>query len=192
MGGVCGEVLYYCMTSALRKLISICYVMLSGCALVEHPHIAHISVSDQKMVLTDRGRFMASYDVSTSKFGVGSMPGSYQTPTGRHRIVKKIGGGLPSGAIFSERKFTGEFLTGGRVKDSIVTRILVLKGLEDHNQTTRKRHIYIHGTGDEGNIGRKASYGCIRMRSSAIIDFYDKVGKGAAVIIWEGGLNYVK
>ena len=45
------------------------------------------------------------------------------------------------------------------------------------------RDIYIHGTPEERNIGSPASYGCIRMRSSDIIQLYDIVGIGAAVTI---------
>lgn len=41
--------------------------------------------------------------------------------------------------------------------------------------------IGIHGTGDAGSIGSRASKGCIRMRPSDVIDLYDRVPMGATV-----------
>jgi hypothetical protein len=48
--------------------------------------------------------------------------------------------------------------------------------------------IYIHGTPEERNIGFPASYGCIRMRSSDIINLYEIVGPGAEVTIIDAPL----
>src|SRR5258708_7157814 len=70
--------------------------------------------------------------------------------------------------------------TGG---DPIVTRILWLRGLEAQNANAFGRDIYIHGTPEEWKIGSPASYGCVRMRSSDIIQLYNIVGVGAAVTI---------
>jgi hypothetical protein len=64
-----------------------------------------------------------------------------------------------------------------------VTRILWLRGLEAQNANAFGRDIYIHGTPEELRIGSPASYGCIRMRSSDIIQLYNIVGVGAAVTI---------
>jgi L,D-transpeptidase catalytic domain len=68
-------------------------------------------------------------------------------------------------------------------RDPIVTRILWLRGKERQNANAYRRTIYIHGTPEERNIGKRASYGCIRMRSSDIIKLYDLVGAGAEVTI---------
>ena len=51
--------------------------------------------------------------------------------------------------------------------------------------------IYIHGTPEERNIGFPASYGCIRMRSSDIINLYEIVGRGAEVTIVDAPLTAV-
>ena len=51
--------------------------------------------------------------------------------------------------------------------------------------------IYIHGTPEERNIGLPASYGCIRMRSSDIINLYEIVGRGAEVTIVDAPLAAV-
>ena len=45
------------------------------------------------------------------------------------------------------------------------------------------RDIYIHGTPEERNIGRPASYGCVRMKSRDVINLYGIVGQGARVSI---------
>jgi len=68
-------------------------------------------------------------------------------------------------------------------RDPIVTRILWLRGLESQNANAFARDIYIHGTPEEWRIGSPASYGCIRMRSSDIVQLYNIVGIGAAVTI---------
>ena len=64
-----------------------------------------------------------------------------------------------------------------------MTRILWLRGLEAQNANAFTRGIYIHGTPEERLIGTPASYGCIRMRSTDIINLYNIVGLGAAVTI---------
>jgi lipoprotein-anchoring transpeptidase ErfK/SrfK len=73
-------------------------------------------------------------------------------------------------------------------RDPIVTRILWLRGRESQNANAFARDIYIHGTPEEWRIGSPASYGCIRMRSSDIIQLYNIVGIGAAVTIVNASL----
>ena len=46
-----------------------------------------------------------------------------------------------------------------------------------------KRKIYIHGTQEEGLIGKPASHGCIRMRNNDVTELYDLVKKGLYVLI---------
>ena len=64
-------------------------------------------------------------------------------------------------------------------RDPIVTRILWLRGREPQNANAYGRFIYIHGTPEERNIGRPASYGCVRMRSRDVIQLYDTSAVGA-------------
>src|SRR6202048_430996 len=73
-------------------------------------------------------------------------------------------------------------------RDPIVTRIIGLRGREAQNANAFRRDIYIHGTPEERNIGRPASYGCIRMRSVDIINLYSQVGPGAEVSIIQSPL----
>ena len=160
-------------------------LFFAGCAQLDNRHVMHISVADQKMLVTDQGQPVATFPISTSKFGLSSRPGSYGTQLGKHRVLKKIGHGLPPGAVFKSRRFTGEVLpVDAPGRDPIVTRILWLHGKEGHNRNSFGRYIYIHGTPEERNIGSPVSYGCIRMRSNDVIALFDRVGVGARVDIF--------
>ena len=157
---------------------------LASCAAPDTRHQIVISAREQKLALLDRGNLMAIYPVSTSKFGLGDRPGSYCTPLGKLEIAKKVGNHAPSGAVFKDRRRTGEIIAPDSPgRDPIVTRILWLRGREAQNGNALGRNIYIHGTPEERNIGLPASYGCIRMRSSDIISLYEIVGRGAEVTI---------
>lgn len=139
------------------------------------------------MTVFDEDMPVATYPVSTSKFGLGDNFRSNQTPVGLLRIRKKIGSGAPSGAVFKSRRPTGEVLPPDAPgRDPIVTRILWLDGMETGNRNAYDRYIYIHGTPEERNIGIPASFGCIRMRSHDVIELYDLVGVGARVQINPG------
>jgi lipoprotein-anchoring transpeptidase ErfK/SrfK len=138
-----------------------------------------VSVREQKMVLLTDGKPVKTYKISTSKFGLGDKPGSYQTPTGHLRIAKKIGCNAQQGAVFKSRKPTGEVIRPNAPgRDPIVTRILWLKGAESENRNAYRRMIYIHGTPEERNLGRPVSYGCIRMSSRDVVDLYNRVVRG--------------
>jgi len=159
-------------------------VLLASCAAPDTQHHIVISTRDQKLALLDRGNLMALYPVSTSKFGLGDSRGSRFTPLGQLQIAEKIGDSAPPGTVLKDRRRTGEIvLANSPGRDPIVTRILWLRGLEAQNANAFGRDIYIHGTPEELRIGSPASYGCIRMRSSDIIQLYNIVGVGAAVTI---------
>jgi lipoprotein-anchoring transpeptidase ErfK/SrfK len=169
----------------IRLLPFLLPALLTGCTQLDNRHVMHISVADQKMLVTDQGQPVATYHVSTSKFGLSSAPNSYGTPLGKHRVAKKIGHGLPQGAVFKSRRFTGEVLpVDAPGRDPIVTRILWLDGKEPRNRNSFARYIYIHGTPEERNIGQPVSYGCIRMRSRDVVTLFDRVGMGARVEIF--------
>jgi len=68
-------------------------------------------------------------------------------------------------------------------RDPIVTRILWLRGTDTNTANAYERNIYIHGTPEERNLGKPASYGCVRMRSVDIAYVYSVVGWGAEVLI---------
>lgn len=149
-----------------------------------------VSVRDQKMLLVRDGAPVKSYNISTSKFGIGDRPGSHHTPLGRLQVAKKIGCNAPSGAVFKSRRRTGEVLAPDAPgRDPIVTRILWLTGTENRNQNTFRRTIYIHGTPEESRLGTPASYGCIRMGSRDIADLYNRIGTGADVFVIRGSIQ---
>lgn len=159
-------------------------LLIASCAAPDTQHQIVISTREQKLALLDRGNLMVIYPVSTSKFGIGDWPGSRYTPLGQLEIAEKIGDNAPPGAVFKDRRRTGEIvLADSPGRDPIVTRILWLRGLEAQNAHAFARDIYIHGTPEEWKIGLPASYGCVRMRSSDIINLYNIVGVGAAVTI---------
>jgi lipoprotein-anchoring transpeptidase ErfK/SrfK len=165
---------------------AILLLLLAGCAK-DRRHELVISVPGQNMVLYRDGQPVKTYPVSTSKFGIGNTPGSYTTPPGRMEIARKIGKDAPEGAVFKDRRRTGEIVAPGAPgRDPIVTRILWLRGLEEHNRNAFDRHIYIHGTPQEDLLGTPASYGCIRMKSSDVAELFDVVGVGARVTVVEG------
>jgi lipoprotein-anchoring transpeptidase ErfK/SrfK len=159
-------------------------LLLASCAAPDTQHQIVVSTREQKLALLNRGNVVAIYPVSTSKFGLGDWRGSRYTPLGKLQIAEKIGDNAPSGAVFKDRRRTGEVVAPDSPgRDPIVTRILWLRGLEAQNTNAFTRDIYIHGTPEERNIGRPASYGCIRMRSTDVIQLYNIVGTGAAVTI---------
>jgi L,D-transpeptidase catalytic domain len=151
-----------------------------------------ISVRDQKLMLLQNGAKVATYPVSTSKFGLGDFWGRMTTPLGYLAVAKKIGDHAPVGAVFHNRRFTGEILAPNAPgRDPIITRILWLRGLEGQNAHAFRRCIYIHGTPEEKTIGRPASYGCIRMKSKDVTALYNQVPLGAIVQIVPDGLPKV-
>jgi hypothetical protein len=149
-----------------------------------------VSVPDQKLALIDNGVAVAQFPISTSKFGVGDRPGSYATPLGVLEIAAKIGDNAPVGAVFKQRRMTGEVLPpNAKGRDPIVTRILWLRGLEKRNLRAFARNIYIHGTPVERLIGRPASYGCIRMRSRDVVTLFSSISVGTKIAVMNQHLH---
>ena len=143
-----------------------------------------VSVADQELALLKRGKVVARFPISTSKFGIGDQPGSYRTPLGTMYVSAKVGDGLPAGAVIKSRMATGEVLAPNAPgRDPIVSRVLWLRGKEAQNANARERCIYIHGTAEESRIGKRASFGCVRMRSRDVIALYSRVHIGTQVTI---------
>ena len=134
-------------------------------------------------LLDDAGEIIRCYAISTSRFGVGTEPGSYKTPAGHFRIAEKIGDGAPPGEIFVSRVATGNFGREEDDHDHVQTRILWLDGLDEDNKNTHDRYVYIHGTNAESKLGIPASFGCVRMNNLDVIDLYDRVQTGTPVEI---------
>lgn len=143
-----------------------------------------ISIKDQKLLLLQNETKVATYPVSTSKYGLGDFWGRMTTPLGYMQVAQKIGDGAPIGGVFHNRRFTGEVLPPNAPgRDPITTRIIWLRGLEAQNAHAFSRCIYIHGTNEERYIGKPASYGCIRMKAKDVAALYRQLPLGAVVQI---------
>ena len=146
----------------------------------------HVSIAHQALAVRNAaGAVLRRYPVSTSRFGIGTEPGSLRTPLGRFRVGEKIGDGEPLGAVFKSRRPTGENGLDAPDDDLVLTRILWLEGAEAANANTRERYIYIHGTNHEDLIGEPASHGCVRMRNADVAELCDLIPVGCAVRIEE-------
>jgi lipoprotein-anchoring transpeptidase ErfK/SrfK len=145
----------------------------------------NISIREQRLTVTEGETPIRSYPVSTSRFGIGTEEGSMKTPTGRFRVAQKIGDGLPSDVVFKSRVPLKPGDPLPPTEDLVMSRILWLDGLDEHNANTRDRFIYIHGTKHEDEIGSPASHGCIRMRNIDIVDLFELVDEDAHVTIEE-------
>jgi lipoprotein-anchoring transpeptidase ErfK/SrfK len=150
----------------------------------DFPDRVVISVRDQKLMVVQNNQRVAVYPVSTSKYGLGDFWGRMTTPLGYLQVAQKIGDHAPVGAVFHNRRFTGEILRPNAAgRDPVITRIIWLRGLEAQNQHAFSRCIYIHGTPEERYIGKPASYGCIRMKSRDVTALYNELPIGALVQI---------
>jgi lipoprotein-anchoring transpeptidase ErfK/SrfK len=159
-------------------------ILVTSCTTPDTQHHIVVSARDQKLALLEKDKLIAMYPVSTSKFCLSDRPGSYGTPLGELEVAQKIGDGAAPGTVFKNRRRTGEVIAvNAPGRDPIVTRIIWLRGRERQNANAFTRDIYIHGTPEERNVGRPASYGCIRMRSTDIINLFRVVGPGAQVTI---------
>ena len=145
----------------------------------------HVSIRDQLLTLKDAETPVRTYPVSTSRFGIGTEEGSFKTPVGRFRVAEKIGGDMSADTIFQSRVPLKPGDPLPRTEDLVMSRILWLDGLDEHNANTRQRFIYIHGTIHEGKIGSPASCGCIRMRNADVVELFDLVDHDTPVIIEE-------
>jgi lipoprotein-anchoring transpeptidase ErfK/SrfK len=106
-----------------------------------------------------------------------------KTPTGRFRVAEKIGGNMPANTVFRSRLPLKPGDPRPATEDLVMSRILWLDGLDEHNANTRDRFIYIHGTKHEDKIGSPASCGCIRMRNADVVELFDLVDHDTPVII---------
>lgn len=151
-----------------------------------------VSVERQKLVGIENGRIRFVCICSTAAKGVGNREGSNQTPLGWHEIDERIGDGLPVGAVFVGRKFTGQVWQPGErtTKDLVLTRILWLRGLEPGKNAgpgidSHARYIYIHGTPAEEKLGTPASMGCVRLSNEEMVQVFERAESGVRVLISE-------
>ena len=155
--------------------------------------IIYISIKQQKLYHIQHDSIIKEYIISSSVYGIGNTSGSNKTPIGLHNIRKKYGEKTPINGKMTGRVFQGNIATiyTDQTKsktDDVTSRILWLEGLEKGKNKGEgidsfKRYIYIHGTSEEGRLGKPASHGCIRMKNKEVIDLYKLVEVGTLVLI---------
>ncbi|MGL5722444.1 MAG: L,D-transpeptidase [Brevinema sp.] len=152
-----------------------------------------VDVPAQKLYFVKNGVINKEYIISTGRGGSSSRIGSKGTPSGWHRIWMKVGEGEPIGRNIYYKKvtplivpiYTDETIADG---DYQTTRVLPLEGLQKGLNKgagidSVERGINIHGTPEEGRLGRAVSRGCIRLKNTDVIELYDQVSVDTLVYI---------
>jgi len=139
------------------------------------------------------GAIVKKYIISSSEYGTGSEAGSNKTPLGLHKVKEKYGDEIPINGRMIGRVFYGDianiFSDETKSKtDDITSRRVWLEGMEKGKNKGKgidsfSRYIYIHGTSEEGRLGKPASHGCIRMKNNEVIDLYKTIAIGTLVLI---------
>jgi lipoprotein-anchoring transpeptidase ErfK/SrfK len=176
----------------LKKKKILTLLLFSVITYAESAHI-EVDISEQRLYLIENSLVKASYPISTSKYGEGSIENSFKTPLGKHSIKEMIGDEAEINTIFTSRINTKRSATiidqfQDTDNDYVTSRIMWLDGEEDGlnkggNVDSFRRYIYIHGTHEEGLIGTKASHGCIRMFNYDVIELFNLVNIGTKVLI---------
>ena len=176
----------------LKKKKILILLLFSVITYAESTHI-EVDISEQRLYLIENSLIIASYPISTSKYGEGSIENSFKTPLGEHSIKEMIGEEAKINTIFTSRINTKRLATiidqfEDTDNDYVTSRIMWLDGEEDGfnkggNVDSYRRYIYIHGTHEEGLIGTKASHGCIRMFNYDVIELFNLVNIGTKVLI---------
>ena len=176
----------------MKYFLSIYLLFFSFSVLADYS--LEISIAEQRLYLFEENKLIRSYPVSSSAYGEGQVEDSLKTPLGMHKIKSKIGTNVDKYHFFVSREHIAQ-----RVKiihenidsedDFITSRIMWLEGLnEGFNKGTNvdsyNRYIYIHGTHEEGLIGKKASHGCIRMLNHDVLELYDLIPEETTVNIY--------
>ena len=157
-------------------------------------NLIYLDINSQTLSYIVKGTVSKKYNISSSYYGTGSEANSLKTPLGKHEIYKKIGNELPINAILKGRVWNGAIadIIEGPIDtdyDHVTSRILWLDGLEEgknkgNGVDSRNRYIYIHGTAEEGLIGKPASDGCIRIYNNEVIELFELVSEKTQVWIY--------
>jgi hypothetical protein len=155
--------------------------------------VLYVSIKQQKLYHIQNDSIIKEYIISSSAYGIGSKAGSNKTPIGLHSIKEKYGDNTPINGRMTGRVFYGDIATiytdeTKSKTDDITSRIFWLEGMEKGKNKGKgidsfSRYIYIHGTSEEGRLGKPASHGCIRMKNKEVIDLYKLIEVGTLVLI---------
>lgn len=175
----------FCQEEIIRKATN--YIS------TDYSELLFVSIENQKMYHLKDGAIVKKYIISSSEYGTGSEAGSNKTPLGLHKVKEKYGDEIPINGRMIGRVFYGDianiFSDETKSKtDDITSRIFWLEGMEKGKNKGKgidsfSRYIYIHGTSEEGRLGKPASHGCIRMKNNEVIDLYKTIAIGTLVLI---------
>ena len=176
----------------MKNFILIIFSIVSVSSYADYS--IEISISEQRLYLIHNEVLIRSYPISSSAFGEGQIENSLMTPLGKHEIQTKIGTNVDKYHFFVSRQHipqTAEVIHEAidSEDDFITTRIMWLTGLTEgfnkgSNVDSYDRYIYIHGTHEEGLIGKKASHGCIRMLNQDVLELFNMIPAKTAVNIY--------
>ena len=132
----------------------------------KHKTILTVDRRNFKLRLFKRLKLVKTYGIAVGAAG-------YDTPTGLYSITNKAVNPAWSAPDSPwAGLYRGRTVAGGAPDNPLKARWLgIVNG------------VGIHGTGDPGSIGSRASHGCIRMRVPEVIDLYSRVPVGTPVLI---------
>jgi lipoprotein-anchoring transpeptidase ErfK/SrfK len=109
----------------------------------------------------------------SKSYGVAVGQPAYPTPSGLFSITNKAVNPTWSAPNSPwAGAYANETVPGGSAQNPLKARWMgIVNG------------VGIHGTGEPGSIGSRASHGCIRMRVPDVIDLYPRVPVGTPVLI---------
>lgn len=132
----------------------------------KYPIVITIDRANFKLRLFKNLRLDRTYGIAVGQVGL-------ETPAGLYSIHNKA---IEPAWHVPDRewagKLRGKVIPGGAPDNPLKARWL---GIYDG--------VGIHGTGDPGSIGSRASHGCVRMRVSEVIELYEVVPIGTPVYI---------
>lgn len=109
----------------------------------------------------------------SKSYGVAIGQPAYPTPSGRFNVTSKQVNptwSVPNSPWAGELQ--GTTVAGGSASNPLKARWMGIAN-----------GVGIHGTGEDGSIGSRASHGCLRMHVSDVIDLYPRVPVGTPVLI---------
>lgn len=131
-----------------------------------YPTVLTVDREHFKLRLFKRLKLVKTYRIAVGAAG-------YDTPAGRYAIQNKAvnpawsAPNAPWAGLYA-----GRTVPGGAPDNPLKARWLGIAN-----------GVGIHGTGDPGSIGSRASHGCIRMTVPDVIDLYPRVPVGTPVLI---------
>ncbi len=171
--------------------------LVNSNVIKEGDEVIIVNGPEQSLYIVDSSENNINFStkVSTGAKGFGNASESGQTSTGLMYVSNIVGKGGPENAVYVGKRLTDPIITIDTNKPSprpghkaeVLTRILVLKGLEGENKNVFGRSIYIHGTNLEYTLGSPHSGGCVRVSNRDIINLADgDVSPGMHVYVYSG------